>query len=162
MPPRRTATELLRDLSDRTRPTSTRSLDQSSLEHFNPNTGGAVWIGPTGQLSELDVEGKRLQSRALERYEELLANLRVLLRAQPPEVLATLEETDAQLRPIILHDMSERTMDDVRAHAHEALDEQFALLDRLYDAGTGVDIFVADTNALLYNPALDDWAFARG
>ena len=45
------------------------------------------------------------------------------------------------------------------AKAHAAIDAQRGLLDRLHDAGWCLDVFVPDTNALLYNIELGDWAF---
>lgn len=42
----------------------------------------------------------------------------------------------------------------------EAIDNQLQLLSALHDPSEGAHVFVPDTNALYWNPALDSWRFA--
>ena len=43
---------------------------------------------------------------------------------------------------------------------HEALESHLSSIANLYDSSDNSAVIVPDTNALLYNPSLEDWAFA--
>jgi hypothetical protein len=132
----------------------------STIEHFDPVGEHTVWIGPTGEWSDLDVDGRRLQSRVLEEYERFYETLHVLLRAQPADALADLKEADEEIREFLQRETTDRkTAVEAGEHVLNAIAKQADLLQRLHDVGSGTDVFVPDTNALLRNPALEEWTF---
>lgn len=52
-----------------------------------------------------------------------------------------------------------KTTQEALARASEALQTQVNLLRDLYDPTSGNVFYVPDTNALLYNPSLEEWEF---
>jgi len=134
-------------------------LERSALTHMGRHWGDAVWLGPTGRWSDLDLEGRRIQSRVLEDYSRFFETMTVLLREQPADARRALEEADKTIRKILEQSAlsSIDTTDEARTKAIKAVDTQVALLERLYDVGDGADVFLPDTNALLYNPDLEHW-----
>jgi hypothetical protein len=84
----------------------------------------------------------------------------VLLQGQPRDTLKSLSDTNRVLVDIIEQQRtSARTVQEAFNRVIEALTQQEALLARLYDPSAGDAVFVPDTNALLYNPALEEWRF---
>ena len=159
---RPTATDLLLADVEQLRAMIDDLIGRSEVTHFNPRSGGTLWLGPTGKWNELDVEGSRLQSRLLEEYARFHETLTVLLRAQPADALSELADADKEIRELIERETTfRRTAEEAGAQAIGALDKQADLLQRLHDAGSGTDVFLPDTNALLHNPALEDWTFAE-
>lgn len=118
-------------------------------------------FGATSQWSDLDVEGRRVQSRVLEDYSRFFETIGVLLRAQPPDAHGELEEADTTVREILEQSSLSwiDTIEEARAKAIEAIDTEVALLERLHNAGEGADVFLPDMNALLYHPDLELWEF---
>jgi hypothetical protein len=137
-------------------------LDRSSIRHFNPDMGSVFYVGPTGNWGELDVEGRRLQSKILRDYERYFAILAVLLRGQPGDAAHDLDSADEAIHDAVeqSHSTWAKTVEEPRVKVHEAFATQLELLDRLHDAGEGEPVFVPDTNALLHHVDLDHWSFA--
>jgi rRNA-processing protein FCF1 len=136
-------------------------LGRSSVRHRSPSQGGVFFSGPTGTWGTLDTDATRLQSKIIEDYRRHFATLSVLLRGLPPNAAKELSESDETVREVVEQASSTwiATADEAMAKAHAAIEAQRGLLDRLHDAGGGRDVFVPDTNALLYNIELGDWAF---
>jgi hypothetical protein len=136
-------------------------LNRSSMSQMDRDWGRGVWLGPTGAWGELDIEARRVQSRILEEYGRFFETISVLLRGQPPEAQSDLATANLTIREVL--EQSELSwidsVDEARSRALEALDTQAALLERLHDAGEGVDVYVPDTNALLHYPDLERWTF---
>jgi hypothetical protein len=109
----------------------------------------------------LSPEGTRSQAAALSGYQAFAAIVRVLLTGQPQKVLSEFSEGDRVILGAIQQDISPRgqTPQDVLAEVNEALDAELALIANLFDASDGETVVVPDTNALLYNPSLEDWKF---
>ena len=123
---------------------------------------GFVVINPHGDRSwaELDIDGRRVQDRVIEDYRRYRDLVQVLIRGLPADGLAEFQKADdwvtklvEQQRPTWYQFASE-----AEKKALEAVDDIQALLERLYSA-EGETIIVPDTNALLFAPALDRWAF---
>jgi PIN domain len=157
---RLTATDLLLADAEALRAGIAELAARSTVTHFNPVTDSVVWFGPTGEWSELDLDRLRLQSRVLEDYQRFFETLQVLLRPQPANALADLAEADGEIRAFLQRETTFRkTAQEAGEYALEAIAKQAELLQRLHDVGGGTDIFLPDTNALLHNPALEDWVF---
>jgi hypothetical protein len=157
----RTATDILLAHASAIRGGVHELLDRSGMTQMDRDWGSAVWLGPTGEWAKLDIEGRRVQSRVLEEYRRFFETVRVLLRGQPPDALRELEEADAALREILEQSQLSwlGSVDDAHQRALSAIDAQCSLLTRLHDAGDGTDVYVPDTNALLHNLDLENWAF---
>ncbi len=83
-----TATEILIDHAASIRAGIHDLLDRSSMEQMDPDWGSAgYWLGPTGRWGELDIDGRRTQSRVLEDYRRFFETVTVLLRGQPADGL---------------------------------------------------------------------------
>lgn len=121
-----------------------------------------AFIGfPDYHWKTLDVEGRRLQSRIRERYDRLSGLLKTILRGQPPESIQALEESITTAYQIIDHHepMWFESNSEALNAFEEAMAAQVELISHLYDASEGEQLYVPDTNALLHNPALEDWDF---
>jgi hypothetical protein len=139
-------------------------LASSTLRHHQPiqRTRDAVtiWAGPTGEWSELEVEGRRLQSRLLKEYGDFAERIGVLLRGQPEDGVTALEDADTAIRDLLERSNTwHKTTDEAVGAARTAIETQLELVDGLHDEGGGTAIYAADTNAVLYNPDLETWSF---
>jgi len=122
--------------------------------------GGGVSMGYS-MWKALSPEGTRAQAAALARYQAFAAVVRVLLAGQPQKVLKEFDDNDGAILAAIQQDSWPQgaTTQDVLAKANQALDGQLALVTNLFDGSGGEAVVVPDTNALLFNPNLEDWAF---
>src|SRR5262249_40612083 len=111
--------------------------------------------------NHLSPEGMRSQAAGLSRYQMFDAIARVLLSGQPEKVLAEFEERDQIILAAVQQNGSPRqgTPQHVLEEVNQALDDQLALITNLFDGSEGGAVVVPDTNALLYNPSLEDWTF---
>lgn len=110
----------------------------------------------------LNDEGRQLQSRVLEEYRRFYALLRILFHEQPQHTIQTLSMADAVLETTIEQQSTWcSTTEKALQTAVDALRSEFGLIRGLYDASGGTTLYVPDTNALLYNPKLETWAFAE-
>ena len=109
----------------------------------------------------LDAEGCQLQSKVHNHYNKLLALLRALLRSQTQSIQDSLEEESATVSNVIDQEDSTwtKTTEEAIGNCHEALDRQVGLVATVYDGTVGRHVYVPDTNALLYQPQLEDWEF---
>lgn len=122
----RTATEILLERASALRDALTELLDRSGITQMERDWGSAVWLGPTGEWAELDVEAQRLQSRILEDHGKFFEILSVLLRGQPPDALRTLEQTDRSIREIIEQSQLSwlKSVDEARERAASAIQDR--------------------------------------
>lgn len=138
-------------------------LHHSSIHRWyeRRSTDSLVWMGGDHAWSPLDKEGCRIQSRALEQYNKFQMILGSLMKNQPKGTMDDLQGSDSTIRPIIGQEgnLWDDRREEYYKEFYEALDKQIALLEGLYDSSDGSVIYVPDTNALLYNPALEDWRF---
>ncbi len=157
-----TATQLLAERAEAVQGDLNQLLDRSSLTDFGHQLDGVIYVGPTGSWGELDIEGKRLQSRALEVYQRFHATLVVLLRGLPQDALKTLKEADRKLRELIEQRPTySSSVAQARETGHQAIQQLVGLIEHLDDPNPGLDIYAPDTNALLHNPDLENWKFAE-
>lgn len=151
-------------------------LETHSSIHHQPTEvwGGEVQRGPFGRRrtpgfvavgysawKPLSQEGTRAQSAALNRYQEFAALAIVLLSGQPQKVQAAFKESDRVVMGAIQQVglPAGSTTQEILRDVHRALDRELSLIAALYDGSSTETIVVPDTNALLYNPHIEDWTF---
>ena len=122
--------------------------------------GGGIAIGSSA-WKPLPPEGVQVQAAALEKYRHFAAVGGVLLREQPQKVLAEFEKRDKEILAAVQQKgpPSRASAEQVRQQVEAAVEAQLGLLASLYDGSDGATIIVPDTNALLFNPNLEDWSF---
>ena len=119
---------------------------------FISASGNHDWK-PLGQ------DGLRLQSRIRQEFDRFLATLRALLRMQPSHVQETIAENARVIHEIIDQQGLTwiKTTDEAVQKFDTAVDGLVEQVAGLHDGSEGNHIYVPDTNALCYNPQLDEW-----
>lgn len=134
----------------------------SELYLWNPPGSGMVHTSGDHAYRKLGVEGKQLQSRLLEEYSEFADLVGVLLREQPDQARKTHEKWRKTVVRVIEQGglTWHRSIDEEWASVSKALQSQIDSIEHLYSASDGgAVVVVPDTNALLWHPVLDEWAF---
>lgn len=134
----------------------------SELYLWNPPGSGILHASGDHAYRKLDAEGKQLQSRLLEEYAEFANLVGVLLREQPEKVRKSHDKHRKTVLAVIEQDglTWHRSIDEEWAFASEALRSQMDSIEHLYSASDdGAVVVVPDTNALLWNPVLEEWLF---
>lgn len=131
------------------------------LRDLNRDDSAVLIVGPSRAWADLDQDGRRLQSRLLEENRRLAALIRALLTNVPDDGSKDLGRAQETLQELIdqSHLSWVRTTDEAFAEAEKALDTQVELIANLYDPVEGTPVYVPDTNALLWNPDLEQWRF---
>lgn len=113
------------------------------------------------EWAPLDDAGCQAQGRLLEEYRRFIALLTTLLAGQPNETVSILKEESVLVLAVIQQDDSSwaKQAQEAFTRAKESLEKLAALPRRLYDSAAGRTTLVPDTNALLFNPGLEDWRF---
>ena len=130
-------------------------------KRFEHAGGGLVVITPRPfHWQPLSPDGRRIQSRLRTSYRRFSGLVRATVVDEPESTLENLEKLEAQFLSAV--DQDEPTD---REHAHDAgataaqaLGSQIALVEQLPSDDSRA-ILVPDTNALIFNPALEMWAF---
>ncbi len=137
---------------------SLEGLAIGELHDVNDGGSGVVFItGTPFHWSELPLHLHPQQSRILEEYRRFAETLRVLLREQPQARLETFRDDGATVLDFVNRDPSSHsTARAALGDAVAALRRQVALIDGLYSTSAGT-LLVPDTNALYWNPALEEW-----
>jgi hypothetical protein len=155
-----TVTENLKQMVDQIRTDVQDLLLNHSKIYMWNEPGSMVITGRPYAYRELSEDGRQLQAKLLEHYQRFQSILEALLRGQPRDTLKALADTQlVLLNTIEQQHTSARNVQEAFNRANEALTQQESLLARLYDPSAGDAVFVPDTNALLYNPALEQWKF---
>jgi PIN domain len=105
----------------------------------------------------LSTEAKRTQSRLLDEYRRYSELLTILLQGHPDQALAQLREDIDFLVDLIQRENS--SLSTASKHVDKAAAAFGRHLKQLGDlySGAGATIVVPDTNALYWNPALENW-----
>lgn len=139
-------------------------FDHSIIYEWNIPDENIVVLSPSGNFAyrPLGTEGRRLQSRILRQYRQYFELLKVLLQGGAEDDRRLLEDTNVTLMHIIEqeHTWSSTTVEEF-TRVSQAFNMQSQLLDHLYSAKEGECLIVPDTNALIYNPALEAWTFEQ-
>lgn len=155
-------TELLYTWADSILEDVTRLLsDHSDISRWNEPGSSIFLVGGDYKWADLDLKGRQRQSKVVEEFHRFAALLHVLLRAQPRKQSEQVDDAEEILLKLIEQDdftWLETTADAVDK-AREALDVFKEAVSSLYGESTDVVQVVPDTNSLLFNPQLEDWAF---
>lgn len=136
--------------------------DHSAIYQWNPPSSGVLHTSGDHAYRSLDSLGTQLQSKLFESYREFADLLEVLLKEQPERV----RTSHAKHRKTVLDAIEQdghtwhRSIEEEWAFVSKALRAQIDSVTQLYvpsDAAPAV--VVPDTNALLWNPRLEDWTF---
>lgn len=136
--------------------------EHSEIYLWNPPDSNVFFTSGDHAFRKLEPEGKQLQSRLLEEYRELADLIGVLLREQPEKVRKEHQTLRKAVLSTIEQDGSSwhRSIEEEWASASKALQVQIDSIQNLYGVGEdGVVVLVPDTNALLWHPSLEEWAF---
>jgi len=137
-------------------------LAKSSIHRFyNPATASVVLLGGHYAWDPLGDEGRRIQAKALEEYRTFHSTLTVLLREQPEDTLSKLSRADRAVLGFIeqKETLFKKDAGYYFSEAEKALQAQADLLERLYGSADRQVLVVPDTNALIFNPVLQNWRF---
>lgn len=121
---------------------------------------GVLWAGGDYAWTTLDAEGAITQSRLFDEYRRFSEYLRAILCRQPSQTLARLDSAMKTVLHVVQQDGSFLFDDNAEPHferAMAAVREQAQLVASLHSVGDTVVRLVPDTNALIFNPALESW-----
>lgn len=120
------------------------------------------WMGEDS-WDELDDRSRQIQSKTLEEYRRFSSVLEVFFKQQPENTIKTFQEKKQIILDVIEQKWEQQTYfgncDRALSEAKEALDSQINLLKRLYTISQNTFVVIPDTNALLFNPDLQNWRF---
>lgn len=159
-----TVSENVRALADEVRRVYVKLLtSHAQVCRIDRDGGGVVWVGPDRYIEFIDENARLLQSRILRDLDLLLPLTATLLRGQSDRDRNNFEKHADALRTCLEPGrlIWEHTMSQVVAKVTGALEGMLHLIGGVYDPSPGKSIIVPDTNALLYNPALESWRFAE-
>jgi len=109
---------------------------------------------------DLSDKGKQLQSRVYKEYLHFAERSRLLLLNQPPDSIASFDESKNEIIAIINQENTYlSSLEKALSEVYKNLDNQIKLLDNIYDQSSGKILYVPDTNALLANPRIEQWRF---
>ena len=132
----------------------------SAIQPSRMDSDGRVlcFFGPS--WAPLTDEGLTLRSRAYQQYDRFFGILYALLRDQPSPTRESLQEADQIIRGAINQDQGphHENLEEILADVATALTGQLNLLRVLIGTSPGPAAYVPDTNALLFNPDLEDWS----
>lgn len=161
----KTVAELLIDWSVRLESEiDTLLVDYSGIWEWRQNDPGSVLHVITGTpyaWEDLEPEGRSLQSRLLNDYARWRELSSAVLSGSAESVVR-----DLSLAQEHVHEMLDQSGQTYYANVGEArsgLEERFVeikrILEPLRSGGVGSALVIPDTNALLHDPRLEDWAF---
>jgi hypothetical protein len=132
----------------------------SSISRRQPQRKATI---PRLYWNELDVPGRQLQAKALKNYKMYSSIVRTLLQGQPSHDIRRLDDSERIVNEVIeCHGVTNITStQEALRKALDAVGVQTELLASLYQPTTSPVVFVPDTNALLYNPSIEDWRFTQ-
>jgi hypothetical protein len=120
------------------------------------------WMG-WDKWGELDDSIRQVQSRVLEEYQRFSSTLEFFLNKQPENTIKNFQESKKIILSVIQQDWEQNTSfgnsDLAFSEAEKAIGEQIKLLNRLYTISQNKFVIVPDTNALLFNPDIQNWSF---
>lgn len=134
----------------------------SGIHDANDKSSSVVILGAQYEFRPLGQEGARLQSKILGKLPTLMGLMRALLSRHCEATRNALDTTEKTIRDVV--EQQRLTWHSSPAEAIEAVTTELGhildTLHALYDAAEGSVALVPDTNALLYNTMLAEWAFS--
>ncbi len=131
----------------------------SSLEYNNYSTTDVCFISITGDYwwKEISVEGKRLQSKIRKEYDKFRVIVGSLVGNSKFDEL---ESIDMIINRVI--DQEGSVFEETISKVFQRTREEFSKIDHFLDilhSSNETTIFVPDTNALIFNPRIENWKF---
>ena len=110
----------------------------------------------------LPPQGRSAQRRAIPILDHFLSTLREIVARTPNADLQTFNQLESQRRRIVEQDeIAWDSVEQVRAAAQATLRSLLVVLDAATVGEIDASIVVPDTNALLFNPQLEEWRWDR-
>jgi len=141
-------------------------LEHSRIWQWNvnePGSGVVVITGTPYAWEDLDSDGRNLQTQALEEYGRWRELSRAVLEGSAESIVQ--DFASAQDHVLAVIDQSAQTHYESIGEARKGVEKRFAEMKRilapLLKGDGGVPLLVPDTNALLYDPRLEDWEFSE-
>jgi hypothetical protein len=134
----------------------------SRISRRDETSGGLVVITPTPfRWEPLSATGRSTQMRVREVHTRFSGLVRAVMAGEPASTLEKLVQLERRFLDVVNQDkpLSYETPLAAGERATEALERQFEYVEQLPSAA-GDPILVPDTNALIFNPALETWRFA--
>lgn len=149
--------------SERIRADLNALINQSRVaKRFDNAGGGLVMITARPfEWEPLPIAARGLQAHLRESYRHFSALVRAVLAAETESTHDELTEVENDVLRILNQDGSIEydTAANAGRLAADALSRQVAYVEHLWSSNSD-PILVPDTNALIFNPALEDWTFA--
>lgn len=137
-------------------------LNHSSLEARNRFDDEIIVISPFGnyEYKKLEDAGIKIQSLLIKKYNRFYAILSSLLKTQSQNILSKMTELNQIIVRTIEHQTTWcETTQEALDHVLAALQEQMEVFNVIFEPSNGIPLYVPDTNALIYNPNIEVWAF---
>ena len=133
-------------------------IEYSDLIYDNPNTNSVVFVR-RGDYSwqELSLEGKRLQSKIRDDYKKYKTIIESLIDNSNH---SKLNQSHNTINEAI--EQEHRSFSKTSQEAFNEVSNSFSEIDHLLDflhSANNTCLLVADTNALLKNPKIENWGF---
>jgi len=120
------------------------------------------WMGED-LWGKLDDPSCQIQSKVLKEYRRFSSVLEVFFKEQTENTVRTFQEAEKVVFNVIQQEQDQRTYfgncNQALIEAQEALNTQIKLLKRIYTISQNRFVVIPDTNALLFNPDLQNWRF---
>lgn len=137
-------------------------LDHSDIWEW-ARSGSMIITGSPFAWSDLEPEGRVLQSHLLEEFDRWCELVNAITARSAENVVEDIESAQGAIRDCI--DQSDPTFLADLGDAVRHISDRFSTLRRLLEPlsvhSEGEAIIVPDTNALLYETHLDEWKFAE-
>lgn len=141
-------------------------LEHSGVWKWHVDEPGSALVFVTGTpyaWEDLESEGRALQSELLGEYRRWSELSTSILAGSAEAVVRDL--TGAQEHVFEILDQSAQTHYESIGEARKGVRERFAeikrILEPLLEGKVGAPLLIPDTNALIYEPRLEDWEFSE-
>jgi PIN domain len=157
----KSVTELVNDLSSGITNTAKELFFTHSRLASEERGRSVAFLDGNHCWESLSVEGSRLQSKLRDDFERYHSLMACFLRTQGSSVQNELQESYSTIKDLIDQDALTYISSEAEAFKRfeDAIGLQRKMLDALYDHAEGEHVYVPDTNAMVFNPQLEDWRF---
>jgi hypothetical protein len=120
-----------------------------------------VIIGPEYSWNNLSPEGLRLQDEIYKEYNHFCELIEFLLSNRKPQTFDEFLECKREILPLILQNerVWESDLSCYKERIHILLNKQFSILNSIKPRSSPSNLFIIDTNALIYNPKIEEYDF---
>jgi len=132
----------------------------SGIYQWHYPDGSIIYLGGEYKFNDLDVEGKRLQSKLLKDFEKLSSLLTVLFSKETSEILSAIEKATSIINKYINQDehLFHNNLNKIQQEVKDEFEKICEGIKCLYDSTSGKLLVVPDTNALISYPDIEQWS----